>query len=315
MTITFRVFALTVALVTLAGCASVTHNYSWLTDYDTAQETAVREGKNIFLLISSDAEDANGAELRKNVFDTPALLNDLSQTFVTVNLDFTEARYDAAEKAGSGSAEEEQLIRDIDVANKYGVQSTPIAYLLTKEGYVIDMVEIDDTVTTVKDLLALVNAKAPRVANFVALVSTVQTTQGLDKVRAIDALCEATENNYRPILDPVFRPVPGLDPKNETGVVGKYLLQIAFLDAVEAFGTGNMEKGFSAFRTVSTNSLLTPNEKQEALLFLAIFKGETGSDMSEVVTYLKQALAASPQSERAPDIQELITGLSEPGGK
>jgi thioredoxin-related protein len=320
MTITFKsgiraVFALILAAVILAGCASVSSSPVWLTDYDTAQETAESEGKSIFLLISSDEEDANGAEMRKNVFDAPSLLSGLAKTFVAVNLVFTEERDNAAEEAGEGSAEEEQLIRDIEVANKYGVQTTPIAYLLTKEGYVIDILEIDETVTTAKNLLDLVSAKTPRVAEFADMVSAVQTTGGLEKVRAIDVLCEATENNYRPLLGLVFRTVPSLDPKNETGVVGKYLLQIAFLDAMDAFGSGDMEKGFSAFSTVATHSFLTPDQKQEALLFLAIFKGETGSTMPEVITYLRQALAASPQSERAENIQELITGLSAPVGK
>jgi thioredoxin-related protein len=321
MTITLKtlarvMFALALAAVTLVSCTSVESvSPIWLTDYDTAQKTAALEEKNIFLLFSRDAENETSAELRKNVFEDAALLNGLAKGFVAVNLDFAEARYDAADKAGEGSAEENQLIRDIDVANKYGVQVTPIVYLLTKEGYVIDTVEIDETVTTAQGLLTLADAKATRVAEFVSLVKTVQTTDGLDKVRAIDALCEITENNYRPILGIVFREVPALDPKDETGLVGKYLLQIAFLDAIDAFSIGDMEKGFSAFRNVSTHLFLSPDQKQEALLFLAIFKGETGSSMAEVVTYLKEALAASPQSDKATEIGQLITGLSTPVGK
>jgi thioredoxin-related protein len=297
-------FALSMVAVTLVGCTTTA---TWLTDYETARETAALEGKNIFLLISSDAGGTDGAQLRKNVFDTPALLGGLTGNFVPVNLDFSEARFDAAE----GSAEETQLMADLDVADKYSVETTPAAYLLTKEGYVIDTVAIDGTVTTGRELLSRVDARKSRVKEFAALLTAAETAAGLDKVRAIDALYEATQGEYRDILADVFRAVPALDPVNITGLVGKYLLQIAFIDAMKDFGAGNNAAGFSKFRTVAADPLLSPEEKQDAWLYLGIFTYQFTNNVADTVSYFRQAIAADPQSEQVPNIEQLIQQLTQ----
>lgn len=288
----------------------------WISDYTEAQALAQKGGKKIFLLFTADnPDDAEALEVRKNVFDSPELTKAIKKTYVSVNIDFSEARYTAAE--ASGDADEKQtasaaeaarlLERDNGVAQKYSVEAVPVIYLLTNDGYVLGVIDVDPEVKTAAALLALLDAQAEQADKIAALIALVGTAEGDDKVRAIGDLFDATDQRYRALLLDHMRTALALDNDNSTGVIGKFVFISAYYDAIDSLTAGDLPGGLEKLRTAAANPALAPPEKQEALYWIANFAAQTGlGTRDEVLDYLQQAFDAAPDSEAAPYILQVI---------
>jgi thioredoxin-related protein len=309
------VCALAVFLL-VSGCAS--SQPTWLSNFDEAKQLAEKNNKRIFLLFSADETDEASAELRKNVFDTKELQKALKE-YVLVNLDFSESRYTAADVAEDADEETKAtaeamyglLMADMDVAQKYSLQGLPTAYLLTKEGYVLAGIQIAPEITTVTQFITLLDEQKEQIDAINALLSRIDSSADvIDKALAINDLYEATEVQYRPLLADFFKKVPELDPDNTSGILGKFLLQAAYVSAMDFFAIGDLDSAIGEFLTISENPTLSQDEKQEALFSAAYFMAQSGyGSIDTVLGYLADALATSPDSENAPVIAEIIQGL------
>jgi thioredoxin-related protein len=314
------VIALAIFLV-FSGCAS--SKPTWLSNYDEAKQLAEKNNKRIFLLFSADETDEASSDLRKNIFDTKEL-NKALKEYVLVNLDFSESRYtavDVAEDAdeqtlADAEAARDLLLQDSDVAQKYSVQGLPTAYLLTKEGYVLATIDISlnedgtPTITTAAQFIALIDEQKEQIDAIYALLSRIDSSAAADKATAINDLYEATEVQYRFLLADFFKQVPELDPDNTTGILGKFVLQTAYLNAMDYFAVGDLDSAIAEFLAVSENPVLSREEKQEVLFSAAYFMAQSGyGDLETVLTFLADAYDAAPESETAPVITSIIEGL------
>jgi thioredoxin-related protein len=304
----------------LCGCAS---KPQWLSDYAEGQKLAEKNNKMIFLLFSADETDEKNREFKK-IFDTPEVKKVLKE-YVLVNIDFSESRYVAAEppedaddKVIEAAGKELELLeRDFEMAQKYSVQGLPTIYLLTKEGYIITTIGIDTETITTDQFLTQLEEKKSVIDSTYALFQKIETTQGLEKVLAIDELYEATESQYRFLLFSFFAQVPQLDPDNESGVLGKFILQNTNFVAMELLSAGDYESAIQKFATIAENPILKPLEKQEALFTVAYLFANTGTeDITKILDYLQRAYDAAPDTETAPAISAIIAELkAQPQGQ
>jgi thioredoxin-related protein len=308
-------FTVCAVFLMLSGCASA--KSVWLSNYDDAQQLAEKNNKKIFLLFSADETDETSAALRKNVFDAKKF-HQVLKDYVLVNLDFSESRYtaldvaeDADEKtAADAEAAQDLLMQDSEVAQKYAVQGLPTAYLLTKEGYVLAVIEIAPEITTPEQVIALLDEKKEQADKISALLSRVGSSSAIDKVFAINDLYEATEIPFRDMLFEFFAQIPELDPNNTTGFLGKFTLQLAYHNAIDYFSIGDIDAAILEFLAAAENPVLKPDEKQESLFSVAYFMAQSGyGDFDTVISFLTDALGASPESENAPIIISILDQL------
>ena len=305
--------------VFFTGCsasAKVVKN-GWYVDYDEAKKAAQKKNKNLLILFSVDDNDEESRTLKEKVFNTKKFVSDFSKRFILVNLDFSAAPSDDDEEQSEKQKKEaEERQRKIDymgyVASLYNVDSIPSVFLATKEGYCAAKVETSDEDLTPEAYIKLIESKTADLDTINTLVDAVRAASGVEKARAIDALSEATDDTRRLLLADLFRTIPSLDPNDETGLVGKYLLLTAVFDASTFYMRRDFDSAIQALISAAEDKRLDGRERQQAYYYAGELLTTTGStDYKAVFDYFQKSYDADPESEYAPRIAEMLVALKE----
>ena len=314
------VAALLAATMAFTGC-SKKETSAWTTDYEAAKKTAAKKGKNIFLLFSGDDWDGTSKTFKDAVANTDEFVSTMSKDYVLVNLDFSQTEYATTNIDESTATKKEKKAADAmkakyeekeRVAQMYNVESYPAVYITTPEGYVIANIPYDETIKTTADYTAKIAEKSADIEKVTALVKAVVNAKKTDRVKAIDALYEAAEPNYRSLLGDLMREVPTLDKNNETGLVGKYEMQTAYLDAVEKARKMDTDGAVQVFLDVCDKGHLENSEKQEAYYTAAyILAASGGTDYDRMIELLQKAYDIDPTNEHAQEITGTIAAVKE----
>ena len=305
--------------VFFTGCsasAKVVKN-GWYVDYDEAKKAAQKKNKNLLILFSVDDNDEESRTLKEKVFDTKEFVSALSKRFILVNLDFSASLSgDDEEQSEKQKKEAEERQRKIDymgyVASLYNVDSIPSVFLATKEGYCAAKVETSDEDLTPEAYIKLIESKTADLDTINTLVDAVRAASGVEKARAIDALSEATDDTRRLLLADLFRTIPSLDPNDETGLVGKYLLLTAVFDASTFYMRRDFDSAIQALISAAEDKRLDGRDRQHAYYYAGELLTTTGStDYKAVFDYFQKAYDADPESEYAPRIAKMLVALKE----
>ena len=305
--------------VFFTGCsasAKVVKN-GWYVDYDEAKKTAQKKNKNLLILFSVDDNDEESRTLKEKVFNTKKFVSDFSKRFILVNLDFSAAPSgDDEEQSEKQKKEAEERQRKIEymgyIASLYNVDSIPSVFLATKEGYCAAKVETSDEDLTPEAYIKLIESKTADLDTINTLTNAVRAASGAEKVRAIDALSEATDDTRRLLLADLFRTIPSLDPNDETGLVGKYLLLTAVFDASTFYMRHDFDSAIQALISAAEDKRLDGRERQQAYYYAGELLTTTGStDYKAVFDYFQKSYDADPESEYAPRIAKMLVALKE----
>ena len=289
----------------------------WYIDYDEAKKAAQKKNKNLLILFSVDDNDEESRTLKEKVFDTKEFVSALSKRFILVNLDFSASLSgDDEDQSEKGKKEAEERQRKIDymgyVASLYNVDSIPSVFLATKEGYCAAKVETSDEDLTPEAYIKLIESKTAGLDTINTLVDAVRAASGVEKARAIDALSEATDDTRRLLLADLFRTIPSLDPNDETGLVGKYLLLTAVFDASTFYMRRDFDSAIQALISAAEDKRLDGRDRQHAYYYAGELLTTTGStDYKAVFDYFQKAYDADPESEYAPRIAKMLVALKE----
>jgi thioredoxin-related protein len=293
-------------IFTACGKKATVDQYGWYHDFDDAKKVAKKQSKNILLLISMDGDDDGSKTLKKDIFDTNDFRKNVSKDFVLVNLDFSKEASEEA-KAPANATDKEQksaekkaalLKKNMKVASMYNVQTTPAVFIVTKDGYYIAAIEYDSTVNTAAAYIKVLTGKAADIKTVTDLVKTVHKTSGIEEVKAIDKLFEATRPEYQLLLADLCRSVPELDKKNESGLVGKYVMAAAYADASGLFRDGNYVGASKIFSDAAVNKYLKAEDKMQAYYTAAYLLGSSGStDYPKMLELLQKSYDAAPDKE------------------
>ena len=289
----------------------------WYVDYDEAKKAAQKKNKNLLIFFSVVDNDEESRTLKEKVFDTKEFVSALSKRFILVNLDFSASLSgDDEDQSEKGKKEAEERQRKIEymghIASLYNVDSIPSVFLATKEGYCAAKIEASDEDAAPEAYIKLIESKTDGLDKINTLADTVRAASGAEKVRAIDALSEATEDTRRLLLADLFRTVSSLDPENETGLVGKYILLTAVSDASTFYMQRDFAPAIQALVSAAEDERLSASERQQAYYYAGELLTTTGStDYKAVFDYFQKAYDADPESEYAPRIAEMLVALKE----
>jgi len=303
--------AIFVATMTFVSCSKDISG--WTTDYEAAKKYAAKEGKNIFLFFSGDDWDGQSSTFKTNIANTDEFISTIGKDYVLVNLDFSQEEYakididkDKATKEEKKNVEAVQKKYDEleRIANLYNVQSYPSVYLTTPEGYVIATIPYKSEVTTTADYALAVTEKSEDVEKFTSLARAVSTAKKIDRVKAIDELYEASDQNYSGLLEDLMREVPTLDKNDETGLVGKYEMQVAYIDAIAMARKGDSDAAAQVFVDACGKGHFDNETTQEAYYTAAYVLAASGNmNYDKMLELLQKAYDADPQSAHAEEIQ------------
>ena len=310
--------ALAIAVFFTACSASVKAGKNgWYVDYDEAKKAAQKKNKNLLIFFSVVDNDAESWTLKEKVFDTKEFVSALSKRFILVNLDFSASLSgDDEDQSEKGKKKAEERQRKIEymghIASLYNVDSIPSVFLATKEGYCAAKIEASDEDASPEAYIKLIESKTDDLDKINTLADAVRAASGAEKVRAIDALSEATEDTRRLLLADLFRTVSSLDPENETGLVGKYILLTAVSDASTFYMQRDFASAIQALASAAEDKRLSGRERQQAYYYAGEFLITSGStDYKAVFDYFQKSYDADPENEYAPRIVQMLVSLKE----
>ena len=301
----FSIFIL--LALTLASCNKNSFS-AWETDFESAKGKARESGKNILVFFSTDDAQGVSNDLKKNVLSKKKFVSSASSDFVLLNIDVTESEYTQSQSDESGEAKA-AFQRKLDILDTYSVENMPSLYMLTKDGFVIKAFEYNPEINNTKSYLELLESEKENAASYNSLVRAVEESQGVYKVRAINALFDATQSEFNTLLLPYCREVSSLDPENKTGLVGKFEFQVAYTDAISLFHAGNVEEAAKCFVDAVLKGHLSAEQIQEAYYNASYILAMAKNYDERVLDYLKLSYESLPQGEEAENVKRTIEVL------
>ena len=300
------------------GKAKVDANGCYI-DIDDAVKAANKKNQDIMIIVSVDGDDEDSSDFMEKVVRVPEFKSEIASKYAVVCMDFSQTAYEAtaaAENADSATkktadANAAIMQKNTKYATILNVTETPVIYLLSKEQYCITGLFYDDENRTLEGFKAAVAAKEPLINDMHKMIYQTKIGNAEEKVRAIDALYEATSPDFRFFLLDLMESVPKLDPSNKTGLVGKYLNDIAVAKADKAVLEGDVKTAVKAYLDIADEELIPAESRQQALYTAAYMCSMTElEETSVVISYLEKAIQVAPESEDVPAIQRVITALT-----
>lgn len=268
----------------------------WSTNLEAATNDALDAKKNVLLVFAGTEWDGVSATFKESVLDTERFRKTMGRKYELVFIDIPA---------------DEDPFADADnppdwytLATQYALQATPTLMLINGQGEAYGNIMYEETFTEPQTVIGAIKTVEDNIKKVAQLSVKIEKANGIKKVKLIDELFEATAPNERDSLIAYIRQVPELDPNNESGVLGKYKLQLAYLDASSVMNTGEVEKARDMFLSLTEGDLLEADYKQEALFMAAYISYMTGiADANAVADLLQQAIDASPESESVESIK------------
>ena len=281
------------AVVLCAAIVIVINGYrnqvKWYFDYETAREQAFRTQKDVLLVFEGSSWDEVSNQLKADILDKDSFLKAIGKNYVPCRLDIP---LDDGETTFS-----EQQEKNLEIYQIFAIPEVPTILVLTANNQIYDTIPYT-TGTTYDAVIQSIASTTDKGKYITVLNDKLNRTSGIEKVAVIDELISNTPQDYIFQFYNLISTVPDLDPKNESGLVGKYTLILTHVASLEKLFNGDAEGAAKVYAEVAENPLFKPEEKLEAYYKAATmcYYGELNDLLKE---YLTKAIEADPESENA----------------
>ncbi len=293
--------ALALIAASITGCAkkAVHDNYGIYSDLDATLKAAQKSDKKILLFFTRVDQGGLNASLINDVLHARDYAEKIGAEFETCNIDFSGERFTKESK----NFDKSQNDRDMRTAVIYGAENTPAALVLTPKGYVITNITYLPA-KNVSEFSEILEYERKKIDAMTFMLNDIESAKGTDRIKKIDALYEKTATNYRYQLRDLCEEIIKSDKKNESGLVGKYLLARASTKAMDCYINRQPEKAVDAYLEPVKSEFLSVEDKQRSYFAAAYITGNgmPGAETSEkIIGYLNAAIAldaTTPLAER-----------------
>ncbi|MGP1490133.1 MAG: tetratricopeptide repeat protein [Treponema sp.] len=297
-----------IACVILSSCVSTPPAQSSTaaapqqeTRKDTPRNTAAAQSaKDLLLIFTGSDWSAEAQAFSKNV---------LTESFkAAINQDYTVRFVDLPRNPAE--AERAAVQKNYLLFSEYAVPDVPFVVLQTADQDMYASAVIEPNITTAKQLTEKIKQLSAGRRAVVEARNAIAVSSGKEKALAIDAFLNIVGNGDARRYDSLRMQVPALDPDNETGLKGKYVLISADIRAKGFAQQGDFLKACDEYKTAAETGDLSSSELQLAW-YLAAYSSLMAEtvETETVIGYLQQAIAAAPQSEAVPQINQAIQKL------
>lgn len=280
-------------------------------DMDSALAAAKKSSKALLIFITQEGEDQLSESFMKTV-NEPEVLNRIS-SYEPVLMDFTQKSFEKTVVRDTDSAEEQAKAKELaDIMQKnsrfaalINPEFTPAVYLFSKEGYYVSHLVLKGDEDAAGFLKALSDDEV-KLNALNQMVAKTKAGKPLEKVAAIDELLEATQPEYRFFLIDMVNTAIGLDKKNKSGLMNKYLITRAEYDVTMAYYDNNAPAAVNTYVNLAKEKFLSGEEKQRSYYMAALImiKSSGAESLPMIIAYLEKAIAAAPASADVAKLKE-----------
>ena len=193
---------------------------------------------------------------------------------------------------------------------EYAVPEVPFIVLQTAEQDMYAAAVIEADIKTEAQLIEKIKALTAQRTDVVEARKRISHTKGVKKAQAINDFLNTVGNPEAHRYDSLRMQVPALDPHNQSGLKGKYVLMSADIRAKSFAQQGNYLKAGDEYKAAAEMGELSPAELQLAWYLTAYSYLMTGSaDTETVVGYLQKAIEADPQNPAVQQLNQAIHKL------
>lgn len=312
-------FALLSCLALLfASCGGGKNENGWYTDFDKAKKAALSKNKDIVLFVSSMYDIPGTQEGVDLLVGTSEFTKAVAEDFVCVYFDFTKIpeimgqNPDSLTGSEQKSLEKKQdaLRKQLSYADIYGVRSTPELSLITREGFFISSVNFDYLNTSVSGYKDMLYMEIGPLQDFEKLLDSARSKKGTisERMDLYDTIYKTTDEVRRRSFYPLWKEAAELDRKNESGMLGEFIIETAHIDATnEIIDNRNLEAASKIYENAASDERISADEKQ-LLLYYATepYRSSSTAKFDEIIRLLNESLEASPESQYADGIRMRI---------
>lgn len=314
----FRFLALFLVSAAFMSCGAKTQaqdDFGFYTDLDAAVKKARKEKKNILLFVTmKDFDDESGIFVN-NVLHTDEYKKSFSDKFVSVHFDFGADTYSLSNTANEMTETErkaaeklnEQINKNMYFVRPLNIQYTPVVYLMNQDGYAFADEIYSEDFSSAEKLHSLISNYTLSFEEFENLVSKTRKGTPVDKVRAVMEIYQLLDDNYLTTLAPLFKSVPEIDKKDESGQVSFLYFNYVLTESARSILSGEHQSAVQLFLQEAQGKILKGEERQKAYYMTAQMLISLGStDFDFIVNCLNLAVLAAPQSDLAESCRSVI---------
>lgn len=326
------------AVLAFSSCSKKTQadEFGWFSNFDDAKKAASSGNKQIILYFSALEQGSKSEKLNSRIFRTNEFKEKFSPEYIFCNLDFSTNRFnevyqnkeaetspdteDSAFKEEKNSKKrnakenerlQSQLSTDMALANSYAVQSFPEVYLVTKQGYMISPVLLEEFYD-IDDFQNEIAKTAERKQRVSQLLATISAGKKADVLSAIDEFYTSTDENYKFLLAELSEKYIKLDKNNQSGKTVDHIFALANSRAQIALFEQDYEKAEKELASPLSYKILTAENRQQVYYSLGYFLAMSGSsDYDKMTEYFQKSYDEAPESEYAESIQDALNAVSE----
>ena len=258
--------------IVFAGCVrnSSKDEFGIFHDLEKTISVAEKSDKKILLVFTKLESDGFNETLVNQVLHAQDYQEKIGAEFETCQIDFSKEDFSSQKK--SAKKTKAQTERDMNTTVIYGVETPPTVMILSPQGYVISSITYLSCIN-VQEFSNIIEVEREKIDAMEKMVTAVKNAEGIEKISAIDLLYENTHANYRYQLRKLCDEVVRSDKKNESGLVGKYLLARASTEAMDCYLARKPEKAAECYIKYVRSKFLSVEEKQRCYYAAAYITG------------------------------------------
>lgn len=258
--------------IVFAGCTrnSSKDEFGIFHDLEKTISVAEKSDKKILLVFTKLESGGFNETLINQVLHAQDYQEKIGAEFETCQIDFSKEDFSSQKK--SAKKTKAQTERDMNTTVIYGVETPPTVMILSPQGYVISSITYLSCIN-VQEFSNIIEVEREKIDAMEKMVAAVKNAEGIEKISAIDLLYENTHANYRYQLRKLCDEVVRSDKKNESGLVGKYLLARASTEAMDCYLARKPEKAAECYIKYVRSKFLSVEEKQRCYYAAAYITG------------------------------------------
>lgn len=258
--------------IVFAGCTrnSSKDEFGIFHDLEKTISVAEKSDKKILLVFTKLESGGFNETLVNQVLHAQDYQEKIGAEFETCQIDFSKEDFSSQKK--SAKKTKAQTERDMNTTVIYGVETPPTVMILSPQGYVISSITYLSCIN-VQEFSNIIEVEREKIDAMEKMVTAVKNAEGIEKISAIDLLYENTHANYRYQLRKLCDEVVRSDKKNESGLVGKYLLARASTEAMDCYLARKPEKAAECYIKYVRSKFLSVEEKQRCYYAAAYITG------------------------------------------
>ena len=258
--------------IVFAGCTrnSSKDEFGIFHDLEKTISVAEKSDKKILLVFTKLESGGFNETLVNQVLHAQDYQEKIGAEFETCQIDFSKEDFSSQKKYAKKT--KAQTERDMNTTVIYGVETPPTVMILSPQGYVISSITYLSCIN-VQEFSNIIEVEREKIDAMEKMVAAVKNAEGIEKISAIDLLYENTHANYRYQLRKLCDEVVRSDKKNESGLVGKYLLARASTEAMDCYLARKPEKAAECYIKYVRSKFLSVEEKQRCYYAAAYITG------------------------------------------